>query len=70
MLTTTLAIRAVLALLLSAASLSALLNDPAAALPETAAAAASRSDIQDGDRMPSTTRRLAIQGNDVLYCRL
>ncbi|MCL1635699.1 hypothetical protein M2650_13805 [Luteimonas sp. SX5] len=44
MLTTTLAIRAVLALLLSAASFTALLRDPAAAVPAPASAQ-ERSDI-------------------------
>lgn len=48
MLTTTLAIRAVLALLLSVASLTAFLRDPAAAVPAPADTAASPAETRNG----------------------
>jgi hypothetical protein len=67
MLTTTLAIRAVLAVLLSAASLTALLRDPAAAmpLPTSAEAAAPPAEVWNG--VQSSARHTAVGNFDLAY---
>lgn len=67
MLTTTLAIRAVLAVLLSAASLTALLRDPAAAmpLPTSTEAAAPPANVWNGVQPPA--RHTAVGNFDLAY---
>ena len=65
MLTTTLAIRAVLAVLLSTASLTALLRDPAAATPLPASAAVSPAEVWDG--VQPSARHTAVGNFDLAY---
>lgn len=67
MLTTTLAIRAVLAVLLSTASLTALLRDPAAAtpLPTSAVAAVPPEEVWNG--VQPSARQSAVGDFDLAY---
>lgn len=68
MLTTTLAIRAVLAVLLSAASLTALLRDPAAAMPlPTSAEAAAAPPAEAWNGVQPSARHTAVGNFDLAY---
>jgi hypothetical protein len=67
MLTTTLAIRAVLAVLLSAASLTALLRDPAAAMPLPAAAEATAPPAEAWNGVQPSVRHTAVANFDLAY---
>ena len=65
MLTTTLAIRAVLAVLLSAASLTALLRDPAAAMPLPTPAEVAATPAEAWNGVPA--RHTAVGNFDLAY---